>query len=83
MAAQTPHLPSQQNSPCLHDFDPHDGAPPSVATTEASPVGIAEDTAGSVEASDPHPASVHTKAVAQRIRLIAITCLVKLDPSAM
>ena len=81
-AAQTPHLPSQQYSPCLHDFDPHDSAPPSLAATEASPVGIADDTAGSVEASDPHPPSVHTKAAPQKTRLIAITCPVKLDLSA-
>jgi hypothetical protein len=64
MAAQAPHLPSQQNSPLLHDFAPHEGAAESTVATDASPAStlllppwFVADGNGFEEASSPPQAA--------------------------
>jgi hypothetical protein len=46
--AQAPHFPSQQYSPALHDFEPHDAIFPSPVETEASPPPPSESELGGV-----------------------------------
>jgi hypothetical protein len=70
MAAQAPHLPSQQYSPLLHDFDPHDiavGGAESTVATDASPAStllappwFVADGNGFDESSPPQAASTNT-----------------------